>query len=195
MKKTHRKIIWLGTKEVLLTMFDLSLPFFYAEKSYRRRVLNYQRWRESDKIKTKRSIKYLIQKGYIDSFVENKQVYIELTPKGVMYLSNQSLKDLTIAKQSLWDGKWRLVVFDIPEKLRFERNVLRRKLYDFGFYKIQKSVYVFPYNCTKEIKYICERLNIHEYVLVAISELIQNEEGIIAHFIENKIIPISGLKK
>ena len=30
MKKTTKKIIWLGAKEVLLTLFDLSLPFFYA---------------------------------------------------------------------------------------------------------------------------------------------------------------------
>jgi len=63
MKKTTKKIIWLGAKEVLLTLFDLSLPFFYAEKGYRKTVINYQKWREVDKISTYRSIAYLKQKG------------------------------------------------------------------------------------------------------------------------------------
>jgi len=179
---------------VLLTLFDLSLPFFYAEKGYRKTVINYQKWREVDKISTYRSIAYLKQKGYIKTFVENKKTYIELTKLGGKYLENQSLKTLKICQHSDWDKKWRLVVFDIPEKQHFERGILRKKLYEFGFYKVQKSVYVYPYNCTNEIKFICKKLQITKYVLIAISELIQNEEVIITYFIEQKILSTKNLK-
>ncbi len=44
-----------------------------------------------------------------------------------------------------WDGKWRLLVFDIPEKHRCERRLLRFELYTSGFRRLQKSVWLTPY--------------------------------------------------
>lgn len=43
-----------------------------------------------------------------------------------------------------WDGKWRILIFDIPEKLRRYRDFLRTELSSLGFYQLQKSVWVHP---------------------------------------------------
>lgn len=52
---------------------------------------------------------------------------------------------LELAKSKRWDGKWRILLFDIPEKVRGKRDFFRKELCDFGFYQLQKSVWVYPY--------------------------------------------------
>jgi len=53
-----------------------------------------------------------------------------------------------------WDGKWFIVVFDVPEVERNKRNFLRKFLNEIGFFLYQQSVYVFPYECEEEIKLV-----------------------------------------
>lgn len=50
-----------------------------------------------------------------------------------------------------WDGVWRLVVFDIPEKRKTSRDMLRMKLKSLGFGMWQKSVYVTPHDIMREM--------------------------------------------
>src|SRR3990167_2211250 len=63
-----------------------------------------------------------------------------------------------------WDKKWRVVIFDIPEKSRMARDALRRKLKELEFRELQKSVFVHPYECKKEIDFIIEFFNLRHYV-------------------------------
>lgn len=63
-----------------------------------------------------------------------------------------------------WDKKWRVVIFDIPQELHNKRNRFRKKLKSLGFYKIQKSVFVFPYPCENELAKYCSWLDISEYI-------------------------------
>lgn len=70
------------------------------------------------------------------------QRFMELTKAGSM--------ELLMAKAWLkppkdWDGKWRLVIFDIPEDATAKRNQLRKLLLKNGFSKLQQSVYLHPY--------------------------------------------------
>lgn len=44
-----------------------------------------------------------------------------------------------------WDGYWRIVVFDIPNKFLRTRDALRDLLRVIGFHKLQHSVWVYPY--------------------------------------------------
>lgn len=43
-----------------------------------------------------------------------------------------------------WDGRWRLVLFDVPEARRTMRNKLRLYLQDRGFGYLQNSVWITP---------------------------------------------------
>lgn len=51
-----------------------------------------------------------------------------------------------------WDGKWRLVLFDVPESRSVERNKIRRHLQQRGFGYLQNSVWISPDPVAEELK-------------------------------------------
>ncbi|MBI2022987.1 hypothetical protein HYT01_00280 [Candidatus Giovannonibacteria bacterium] len=57
---------------------------------------------------------------------------------------------LDLSKSKKWDGKWRLLIFDIPEKVRSKRDFFRKELTGFGFYQLQKSVWAYPYRLPED---------------------------------------------
>ncbi len=61
------------------------------------------------------------------------------------------IDELKIKKTKKWDGKWRIIIFDIAQLKNLYRNIFRGKLKELGFYPLQKSVWVCPYNCKDEI--------------------------------------------
>jgi CRISPR-associated endonuclease Cas2 len=79
-------------------------------------------------------------------------------------------------KKKKWNGKWFLVFFDVPEIQRNKRDYLRKFLRDLGFYPYQKSVYLFPYECEKEITLIKKIVEGAKYMRYIIAEKIENEE-------------------
>ena len=97
-----------------------------------------------------------------------------LTDKGKIKAITYHFDKMKIERKD-WDGRWRIVVFDIPEKMRRSRDVLRDKLERLGFYELQKSVFVFPYQCEDEINFIIEYFNLRQYVRTGILEKIDND--------------------
>jgi len=83
--------------------------------------------------------------------------------------------NLQIKKPKYWDKKWRLVIFDIPEKFKKSRDTFRRWLKSLGFLEFQKSVFIFPYDCQKELDGLIELLNLRHFVRYAVVEYIDNE--------------------
>ena len=57
---------------------------------------------------------------------------------------------LTIKKPKKWDKKWRIVIFDIAQLKKTYREAFRGKLKELGFYPLQKSVWVYPFDCQAE---------------------------------------------
>jgi hypothetical protein len=86
-----------------------------------------------------------------------------LTDKGRLRALTYNFGEMVIEKEK-WDGKWRFVIFDIPEKLKSGRDALRKKIKKLGFYELQKSVFIFPYKCADEIAFIIEFFGIKKYV-------------------------------
>ena len=68
-----------------------------------------------------------------------------LTPKGRLLLGGKALANF--GKTEKWDKQWRVVSFDIPEKVRYSRLKLRITLRDIGFVKLQNSLWAYPYDC------------------------------------------------
>lgn len=89
---------------------------------------------------------------------------IELTEKGKMRAMEYCLLRKLEIKDKKWDGKWRMLIFDIPEKLKKGRNALRWKIKKLGFCELQKSVFVIPYECKKEIDFVVGYFDLSPYV-------------------------------
>lgn len=87
---------------------------------------------------------------YLEERVVRNEKKLYLTSKGRIAIIKNILRDKK-QKELKWDGKWRAVIFDIPEASRKDRDFLRRELQWIGFKEMQKSVWVFPYNFEKEL--------------------------------------------
>ncbi len=81
----------------------------------------------------------------------NHQIYISLTSEGKRRAGIFQINNLQIQKQKRWDGKWRVVIFDISELTRIKRDGFRGFLKTLGFYPLQQSVWIQPYDCKDEI--------------------------------------------
>lgn len=92
------------------------------------------------------------------------------------------LDQMKIKKTKRWDKKWRMVIFDIPEKTRKARDILRFHLKQLGFCELQKSVFIQPYPCQQEIEFLVEFYNIRKYVRFGILKEIDNELDLLEHF-------------
>jgi len=64
-----------------------------------------------------------------------------------------------------WDGNWYIVIFDIPERMRRKRNILRDKLKTLGFRKLQGSVWVSPFNLLGTVQKEVDVFELNPYVL------------------------------
>jgi len=97
--------------------------------------------RQTDSIRAARN--RLVQKGLLTW--DNKK--LRITPKGEKELQGLSVPGFKLPKPRRWDGKWRVLIFDIPEQRKGLRDKLRRTLRIIGFARLQDSVWIYPYDC------------------------------------------------
>jgi CRISPR-associated endonuclease Cas2 len=106
------------------------------------------------------------------------ELLVTFNEKGKELLLRYKLDELKIPKPRRWDGRWRIVIFDIPEKKKLAREVLREKLKQLGFYKLQKSVFIHPFECQREIELIARVYEVEPYVYFIRADYIDNQEKI-----------------
>jgi CRISPR-associated endonuclease Cas2 len=127
--------------------------------------------------KIKRALKNLEKSDIITLEKNNNSIIVHSInnnhPRVIKY-SIKSLLDFK-KKKKQWNGKWFMVFFDIPEIQRNKRDYLREFLKEMGFYAYQKSVYLFPYECEKEITLIRKIVEGAKYMNYVIADKIENE--------------------
>lgn len=116
----------------------------------------------------KNAFYYLKNRGYLEIRKKNHQIYIALTAQGRKRAGKYLIDDLKIKEPKKWDKKYRIVMFDIPNIARIKRDALRGKLKELGFYRLQQSVWVNPYECKEEIDLLREffGLSARELILI-----------------------------
>lgn len=122
-------------------------------------------WKKVNERSLRTAIKRLYQSKLID-YKENKDstVEITLTESGKNKILKYDIEKIKIKKPAQWDKLWRLVIFDIPEDKNLGRKALATKLKELGFYPMQKSVFIHPYECRDEIDFITEIFELSPYV-------------------------------
>lgn len=106
--------------------------------------------------------------------VDNQQV-VEISYRGKRRILKYALDELAIEKPKYWDGKWRLVSYDIPKKYTSLRKILREYLHIWGFYPLHESVYLHAYPCGKQVEFLREYLGLGEYVRFFFVSRIEND--------------------
>lgn len=122
-------------------------------------------WEKINKLSLKRAIRRLYRSKLID-YRENDDGTISMatTDRGKKMILRYNLDNIKIKKPLKWDCLWRMVVFDIPETKKQGRFALVAKLKELGFYPLQKSVFIHPYECQDEIDFIVEIFELAPYV-------------------------------
>src|SRR3989338_6755297 len=134
--------------------------------------------------KIKRVLQNLEKKEILSLEMKGNDVYVHLKdwlqPTIVKYSLRQILE--LKRRERKWNGKWFMVMFDVPESQRNKRVYLRSFLKDIGFFQYQKSVYLFPYECEKEIALIKKIIESGKYMSYIIAEKIENEKNAKIYF-------------
>ncbi len=92
-----------------------------------------------------RSIKNMVGDGLVEAFNSEHKQYFRLTQEGKQKLNNTTLDADASLVSTHWDGFWRIVLLDLPEDRKSEREALRYLLKKAGFVCIKNSVWVSMY--------------------------------------------------
>lgn len=92
---------------------------------------------------------------------------ITLTELGKQVAIRREMRNFKLKPRPAWDGKWHMVMFDIPKKYSATRDTIRRKLYEIGMHSIQESVFVYPYPCKDEVMMWIELFGMEKYIETA----------------------------
>lgn len=165
----------LKQKILLLLLGGLALGFTHHRRHWKILKEVAREWKKIDK----EILKEEIRKLYRSKLIERKEnpdgsFTFVLSEKGKMKTLNFRFEKMCLERKD-WDGKWRLVTFDIPERLKSKRDALRGKLKELGFLELQKSVFIFPYECRDGIDFVIEFFDLRQYVRIALVEEIDNE--------------------
>lgn len=184
-------------RNILLSFADFSAIFVKCTKGgsfYRQPINDYFKWREKDKINYPKKFYYLKKKKLIRTFIKNKKTYIELTAKGKERTKFHFQRTIKIKRAKRWDGKWRIIIFDIPESRKIKRDILRKWLKHLGLIEVQKSVYAYPFDFKRELDFLVGGLVIYKYAKYIIGDIIQGEELIINKFLNKEILSKNDLR-
>lgn len=175
--------------------FRLTIPIFDKARFYRIPFQEYDKLRLKDKIKFSHEMYRLKREGVIKRYIDEKGKFIELTPKGQKLIKKCFTEQLEIKSPAKWDKKWRVVIFDIPEDKKRERDILRNKLERMGFLKLQESVYVYPFECGLEIEMLKKMYFIEPYVQYVLADRIETEIDLLEKFYDLGVLEKQKISK
>lgn len=159
------KLFELG--EITLDSF---LPANYSfARPYRRLLgLEMRDWRP-----TKNSLQVGLTRLVEQGFAEKKRKSYKLTLDGKRIMKSIFEKQKSLKKK--WDGKYRLVIFDIPEFKKKARDWLREELYLLQYIQLQKSVFIGKHPLSQDIIGDIKGLGLSNHVNYLLIEKVYDE--------------------
>jgi len=136
----------------VITIASTSPYFIYNLTKFILKDKRFKYFKEEGKIRD--AFSYLKRKGLIRIEKDGNDIVVIPTEKGKRRVAKYKIDDLKIAVPRAWDKLFRVVIFDIQDSQKIKRNAFRRKLKELGFYSLQKSVWVHPFECSKEISFL-----------------------------------------
>jgi DNA-binding transcriptional regulator PaaX len=115
--------------------------------------------------KINQTLRYLKKKRQVQIITRDiNSVGLKITDEGRKIADFVDVTNLKLRKNSIWDGKWRIVIFDVPNDKSKNRLAFIRELKDLGFIMVQRSVWAYPYECRKEVEIIRNYFEIGKFV-------------------------------
>ncbi len=175
--ETQQKILLLIAGGIGLGLAGTPTRYFRLAKEIGKE------WKKIDRRQLQRSIKLLYESHLLETREHRDgTTTLVLSKEGERVALRYNLEKLTIKKPTQWDNKWRIVMFDIPERLHRLRRTIRYHLNELGFFQYQKSVFIHPYECANEVEFVLEFYGARKYIRVIEATHLDNELHLKSHF-------------
>ncbi len=144
----------------------------------------HRKWSHGEKQKkVVKTLYYLKQSGLIQMQRNSSGVILNILPKGLKRLAKLIYKPKIITPKS-WSGTWWLIAADIPISHKTNADCLRRKLKELGFYPLQRSLWVHPYDPREVLGTIFRELDVGHFatVMEVVNIDVDDREKLKKHF-------------
>lgn len=145
-----------------------------------KREKDYQKWTKFNQARFKQVLRRLKEQKVIAIIPGPHGDLLQITEKGKKRILKFKLEELKLSKK--WDGKWRLIIYDIAKYKRRERDYFRDVLKRLQCFQLQKSVYLTPHPCEDEIEYLRQLFGIGDEVQILKVANLENEASYKAYF-------------
>ncbi|MEI6280434.1 MAG: hypothetical protein WCP17_00325 [bacterium] len=122
-----------------------------------------------------RSLKGLRETGLIENISSGQSDYAHLTKEGKKKVNSLKLESETTLVNTSWDGFWRIILLDLPENRKSERESLRYLLKKAGFVCLKNSAWISPYPFEHLFTNIKKDLNLTTEMMIIVTENIDEE--------------------
>jgi len=142
----------------------------------------FREWERFNLWRLRASLKRLRNQKVVKIVERDGEPMVVLTKKGKTRYLGYKLEEMIIKKPPKWDGRWRLVIYDIAKYKKNTQQAFREILKKLRFFRLQKSVYLYPYPCYEEIEFLRQYYEIGDDVIILIVEGIENESAYKKYF-------------
>lgn len=129
-----------------------------------------------------KTYKTLVRRKFVRVKEEKGKHILEVTEAGKKQQKEYEAADVKIPRPQTWDGKWRMIVFDIPESKKRAREALRGTLKRLECYRFQDSVFIHPFECESEIDLVTEIFGVQKYTYCLTIEMKKVPHPVAYHF-------------
>lgn len=149
----------------------LAKPFLDEERKKR-----FNAWKQYNPSYLRSSIKRLHKLKYVEITQQNGEEVVTLTEAGKRKILKYALDDLSIEKPKQWDGRWRLIIYDVESGKKRLRDVFREAVRSLGFLMLQESVWLYPYPCEKQVTFLKEYYGVGNEVLYLVATTLEDDD-------------------
>ncbi len=122
-----------------------------------------------------RSLKGLTEGGLIEQISSPNSEYARLTKEGKKKVHSLKLYSDTTLVNTTWDGFWRIILLDLPENRKSERESLRYLLKKAGFVCLKNSAWISPFPFEHLFTNIKKDLGLTTEMMIIVTELVDEE--------------------
>jgi len=150
-------------------------PVDSVKKEVEETIINDQMISSKASYAIARSIKNLLGDGLVEAFNSEHKQYLRLTKDGRQKMNNLALECEATLVSTAWDGYWRIILLDLPENRKSEREALRYLLKKAGFICLKNSVWISMYPYENLFTNIKKDLNLSTELIIIVTDKIDKE--------------------
>jgi DNA-binding transcriptional regulator PaaX len=122
-----------------------------------------------------RALKNLVEEGCAEIHKSGRQNYAKITAHGKTRLNSMTLMGEDALVSQAWDGFWRIILLDLPENRKSERESLRYLLKKAGFVCLKNSAWISPYPFEHLFTNIKKDLGLTTEMIIIVTQFLDEE--------------------